>query len=232
MGHHTGIVAARARWSALEERLIDRTRLSVGAPITSLEDVDARDQEIGGELDGRAYVHDAMISLSGDGDLIVALSRELDTLVIGCGAETVSGSYWLFAAERGELLRSYWACAMDLYEPFDVGTWPPGKRIELEDLDGSGIRAALAAGGFDFDAFIERGSKRCIAVPDDYGLVGGPIGAQIDDHRKIHKIPERKRPVPRVVVRTSEDGVGFDIAAGPGPRRGLLSRLRSWFGGR
>jgi hypothetical protein len=232
MGYHAGIIAARASWAALESRLVERTRLKLGAPIKSIDDVDDRDQGIGGELDGRAYVHDAEMLLSGEGDLIVALSKDLDTLVVGCGAETVSGSFWLFAAERGELLRTYWACAMEMDKPLDVGTWPPGERIELEDLDGCGIRDALAADGFDFDAFIEHGSKRCITLPDDYELGEGPIAAQIDAHRQAHKIPEGQQPKPQLVVRSFEGGTGFDIAAGPEPRPGLFSRVRSWFSGR
>lgn len=224
MGYHAGIVAARASWAALEARLVERARLDVGASIESIDDVEDREQSIGGELDGRAYVHDAEMLLSSDGDLIATLSRELDTLVIGCGAETVSGSCWLFAAERGELLRTYWACAMELREPLDLGAWPPGERIDLEDLDASGIRDALAAGGFDFDAFIARGRKRCIALPDDVDLGKGPIAAKIDAHRAAHKIPEDQQPTPKVVMRTFE--------AGPAPRPGLLSRMRGWFGGR
>jgi len=222
MGHHAGMVAARASWSALEARLVDRVRLEVGPKIGSMDDVDDRGQSIGGELDGRAYVHDAEMILSSDGDLIAALSQDLETLVVGCGAETVSGSCWLFAAERGEPLRTYWACATDLREPLDIGAWPPGERIDLEDVDASGIRDVLAAGGFDFDAFIERGSKRRIEVPEDVDLGKGSIAAQVEAHRAANKIPAGQQPQPQVVGRGVEGGA---------PRPGLLGRVGRWFRG-
>jgi hypothetical protein len=203
MGYHSGMLVARAPWAALEAALRTHAKIDVGPEVTSLRNL-ARDVNLGGEHDGRAYVYDAQMLLSANGDLVAALSRDVGALVVGCGAETVSGSWWLFAAERGELLRAFSACAMDLDEPFAEGAWPAGASIELADLDGVGIRTVLERAGFDFDAFMRRGMKRVVTLGDELEPISGAIGARIDAHRASHAIPEGERPQLRLVVRTPE----------------------------
>jgi hypothetical protein len=50
-----------------------------------------------GERDGRALLLDTSMVFSEEADLILAMSERLG-LVVGAGAETLSGTYWLTAA--------------------------------------------------------------------------------------------------------------------------------------
>jgi hypothetical protein len=222
MGWHSGLVVANTSWSALEAVLGPKIRAQPSRMLVAIDDAE-RDDCVGGELDGRAYLSDGLMMISTNGDLIVELSRELGCLVIGCGAETVSGSFWLFAADHGKRLRIYWACAMELDAALDSGAW--ARSIKLEDLDASGMRDALASEGFDFDAWCERGTKRILDLPEDSDLGAGSIADEIDAFRETHRIPAGQQPQPRVVLR----GSGFDVGTVKSAQLGFWSRVRGWF---
>lgn len=213
MGWHAGMLVARCSWPALAAALGSAVRLDVGGELAK-DAVLEPDESAGGEHGGRAYIYEPGFELSADGDLVVTLSRALGTLVIGCGAETVSGSYWLFAAERGELLRAYWACAMELDAPLDEGTWPGAPAIEIDDLDASGLHQVLARGGFDWVAFADRAAMVRVKLPADHALGRGPIASRIDAHRTAHKLAEQ--PSPMLVMRMTD-------------KPSWWSRLRNWF---
>lgn len=82
MGMHFGILAARCPWDDLRAQLAWAGWREAG------ELPESDPELLCGEHDGRSYVVDLSMIASSDGDLVVALSEHLKTLVIGCGAET------------------------------------------------------------------------------------------------------------------------------------------------
>src|SRR5512139_2853223 len=104
MGMHHGLIAA----TATQERLLAELGRHAG-DFVLLDDAAAAPYDVGlatddegwvmavGERDGKAFLLDTSMFLSEDADLILAMSERLG-LVVGGGAETVSGSYWLTAA--------------------------------------------------------------------------------------------------------------------------------------
>jgi hypothetical protein len=105
--------------------------------------------------DGSSYVLDELMALSGDSDLIVALSRELSCRMIGAGAETVSGTYWFTAASSGRLARLHYDQKASLAAPFDLGPRLPSETTSPFDHPGGmGILAGIHTGGFDVDVLL------------------------------------------------------------------------------
>src|SRR6266540_3149288 len=110
MGMHHGILAASASQAELLAELARHTgKFVVGAPVVSPYDAEPAAMDRGwrmaiGERDGQAFLLDSSMVISNSADMLVAMSVRLGT-VVGCGAETVSGSYWLTAARDGGLLR-------------------------------------------------------------------------------------------------------------------------------
>jgi hypothetical protein len=194
----------------------------------NLEDADDGWRMAYGEHAGRSYVLDTSMVLSADGDAVVAASLDLGSVVVGCGEETSSGSYWLFAAENGRLLRGYWNCYTDMQEPWSRGELLVSEASEpLEDLDGAGLRAALTSLGFDYDAWAGGTDMRELTyIPSEEAPAArGPLDLELEEFRKSVETPGRKQPKPKVVRR---DG-GYDLAAGPPSEKkkgGLFGFLR------
>ena len=59
--------------------------------------------------------------ISANPDFVMWLSTQLKCIVVGAGAETVSGSFWFTAADRGVLRRLHWDDTATLTGPFDLG---------------------------------------------------------------------------------------------------------------
>jgi hypothetical protein len=183
MGMHFGILAARCPLSTLEAELAP-LGVSAGDDVTS--DDELPEELVAGEHHGRSYVVDPMFELSAHGDFVRALSERLQTLIIGCGAETVSGTYWVFAAENGQALRSFWSCAFDLATAFDEGDWC--RDLDLQDVDGRGMFALLRRGGFDYDEFFAGARKRELVSPMTLHLPNGPLHARLERHRDLNRL--------------------------------------------
>jgi hypothetical protein len=234
MGMHHGMVAAVAS----ADRLIAAMNahlptLAAGEKRGSFDDLTLEDADDGwhmafGEHAGRSYILDTSMVLSADGDALVAASRDLGGPVIGCGEETTSGSYWLFAADNGRLLRGYWNCYTDMQEP-----WSRGEPLEseasqpIEHLDGAGLMAALTSLGFDYDAWAGGADLReLIYNPSvEARAQPGALSVELEEFRKSVEIPAGKQPKPKVVRR---DG-GYDLAAAPPSEKkkgGLFGFLR------
>jgi hypothetical protein len=183
-----------------------------------------------GERDGKAFILDTSLVLSSAQDLIPALSRDLDgATVVGAGAETTSGSYWLFAARNGETARSYWNCYTDMREPWSRGEPLPSEASQpLEDLDGDGIRAAVASLGLDYDAWSRSGPYRAVFYTADTFPEDGPLTAEFSAFHASVEIPERQQPKPTVIVREG----GYDLVSGGSPdaRAGKSEKKGGLFG--
>lgn len=233
MGMHHGIVAA----DASAERLIAALdalspTLTPGPRRGALDDLDLEHADDGsrlafGEREGRSYVLDSSMVLSADGDVIVEASRALGATVVGCGQETTSGSYWLFAADRGQLIRAYWNSHADMREP-----WSKGRPLvaesstPLEDIDGAGMFAALTSLGFDYEGWIDgKDLRELMFDPAAKAPTGAPrpLHEELEAFRTSVAIPGSQQPKPKVVAR---DG-GYDLSTSATPKKkGLFGFLR------
>jgi hypothetical protein len=139
------------------------------------------------------YVLDPLMALSSNSDFIVTLSRQLSCRVIGAGAETVSGTFWLTAASKGRLLRLHYDQKVSITEPFDIG---PRLTTEssspFDHPDGLGILAPIHAGGDDVDLLLRgpaEGGRRFRYAGDRFPGPG-PLAQQIREHSQTHSRPD------------------------------------------
>jgi hypothetical protein len=219
MGMHHGIVAADASADLLVVALnAQHPTIAPGPGRGSFDDLNLEDTDDGwhmafGEHAGRSYVLDTSMVLSAAGDAVVAASRELGGVVVGCGEETTSGSYWLFAADNGRLLRGYWNCYTDMTEPWSKGEPLASEASEpIEHLDGAGLMTALESLGFDYDAWAGGTDLRELIYNPSYDespVERGALRDEIEEFRKSVEFPEGKQPKPTVIRREG----GFDLAA-------------------
>lgn len=227
MSMHHGILAVHLPWAELLDRLHPRTGgfLDLGA----VESIDALGLDlfegsedggypiVGGEHEGRSYVLDSLYRLTMyDPDFLLRLSEEADTLVVGCGAETMSGSYSFLAARSGELLRYYYDCQALISEPFEEGApLPTEEELPFDDFDGRGILAGLAQFGFDYDGWYHRGLRRNLHYlptgPDPADDLGeGSLGMRRAEHVMEFELPEDQRPP---IVMFTRDAVTGQVVA-------------------
>ncbi len=112
MGMHEGILAADKPWpdllSALQRHIGTLEDRGLVAPAQWLELPQGEDAFHVTSHDGRSFVLDPAMVLTSSPDLVVSLSHDLDCMVASIGAETVSGTFWLTAAEKGRLVRLHW----------------------------------------------------------------------------------------------------------------------------
>lgn len=247
MGMHFGIVCAELPMTELIARLrrvggemLDRG--AVSDPNRFNPSPSEGSAVIAGERDGKAYLMDESLLLSGpEPDLIVAVaSLEPKVLVVGCGAETVSGTYWFVAARGSDVIRSYFHCHSDLAQPFQQGAplvSEQGQPLD-GDTDGKGLTAALTSLGFDFDRWFTEGPWNAFLYTGegaDAAASSGPLGQAQGEHHARYKLPPGKQPTMKVVTRDATGAV-VDVSdtgirlAETGRRRstgigGLVKRL-------
>jgi len=202
-----GLVVAKVPSAQLKQAL--EARAGAFAIYPSPGRIRADDSCIG-EHCGSAYLFDGdqALALGGSPDLLTNLSSELNTTVVACGYETVSGTYRFLAAERGKLLR-YLSTSTSRRKPFTMGSPLPSEARRPLDTVG-GILAALTCFGFDFEGWLESGSEVLFFnYPEEYRKwrsEEGPLGLKQaeDAHLKEHGIPfeqwKQEFP-PRVVER-------------------------------
>jgi hypothetical protein len=226
MGMHFGILAADLPWakffpllSSVTGRFIDQ------GPVTQpLDDLDGLDLEsvpegnllVAGEHEGRSYIVDPSFLLSmTSADFVVELSRKCSALVVACGAETMSGSYSFLAVRAGEVLRRFFDCQALLAEPLDEGDLLDTEDdLPLEDMDGKGLIAGLAALGFDFDGWLKGGERRQYLYTVDERssdeekgvLTQGPLADRMAEHYAEHALSEDERPSIMMFTRDAVTG--------------------------
>jgi hypothetical protein len=188
MGMHHGIMAASASQAELLTELARHTgEFVVGAPIASPYDAEPAATDGGwrmaiGERDGQAFLLDSSFIISNSADMLVAMSARLGT-VVGCGAETVSGSYWLTAAREGGLLRFVFVQHAGMTRGMAIGDPLPSEAEHpIEDLDGEGLLAAMATLGLDARPWLDAGP----AVVVDYDGARFPDDGPIEQVRSAH----------------------------------------------
>jgi hypothetical protein len=231
MGMHFGILAANAPWPTVQSNLSRIGEIRPAGPSHDFEKLKSENTDcfllVAGEYVGKAYVMDESFMLSmAYPDFIVALSDELACRIVGCGAETVSGSFDFNLADKGALERLYHQCNMSISQPFALGTpMVCEKTIPYDQLDGEGLVAALREAGFDYDGFYEKGNHSCYYFKPNYDAIkeieSGVLGKQLQEHHAKYKWPEGQAPQPGIVFR--------GVVQQPS---GFWGWLRSLFGGR
>jgi hypothetical protein len=189
MGMHFGIIAGRVPLDSLIQALCQSgAELRFVNPIDSLADApDDGDTTyiIAGEHAGASYLLDRTMVLSaGQADLLAAAARRAEAHIVGCGAETTSGTCWFSAFDGPNVLRMFFACATDLAQPFSVGQPLESEASCPLDMgwDGDGIVAALEQAGFDYNAWVEAGPFQLLALDD----ISGPVDQPLEDTQKEH----------------------------------------------
>ncbi|HCT80369.1 MAG TPA: hypothetical protein DGT23_28160 [Micromonosporaceae bacterium] len=186
MGLHCGYIVATASQTDLLEELSRHTgEFTVDTVVERAEDTELDPGEVDlmlGELDGRAFLVDTSMFLSDSPDMIVAMSARLGT-VVGCGAETVSGSYWLTAARAGELQRYIFVSHAGMTRGMAMGDPLPSEdKHPLVDISGEGVFAAMAVLGLDPSPWLDSGPASVVKYDYSREAEDGPIAAVRREH--------------------------------------------------
>ena len=191
MAMHFGILAAGAPMgpfvAALQQQI---GGIAPGERRGTLEavhpDDDADVWHLGiGERDGATYLCDISSMVSADADVVVETSRLLQATVVGCGAETGSGTFWFYAARGGTLLHGYWMCFSSVDVPWLAGTPLPDQILEeMPDPAGAGLMKALRSVGFDYEAWARRSDLSDLIWVESEALDNGPLATQIRDYER------------------------------------------------
>jgi hypothetical protein len=205
---HFGVIAGRVSLDVLL-RVFGEVGLELRQvrPLDRLEDA-PQDRDatyvIAGERDGASYLIDQSMLLSaGQADLLAAAADRTGVLVVGCGAETVSGTFWFSAFDGPDLLRMFWMCRSDLALPFSDGRPFQSEASHPLDMDwdGDGIFAALSELGFDYNAWLAVGPYRLLTLEKLAELTHQPLEDALKEHCKRHQLAPEERPEISVVQR-------------------------------
>lgn len=194
MGLHCGYIVATASQTDLLEELSRHTgEFAVDVVVERTRDAEldpGRFDLMLGELDGRAFLVDTSMVLSNSADMMVAMSARLGT-VVGCGAETVSGSYWLTAARDGELLRHVFVSHAGMTRGMAIGEPLPSEgEHPLVDLSGEGVFAAMAVFGLDPSGWLASGPASVVRYDYSRPAPAGPINALTREHYERYQRPD------------------------------------------
>lgn len=191
MAMHNGILAAGASLEPFVAALRQQIGgIAPGERRGTLENVHPDDDADGwhlgiGEHGGATYVCDISSMISADADVVVQTSRLLQTTVVGCGAETGSGTFWFYAALGGTLLHGYWMCFSSVDAPWLAGTPLPDDILEgMPDPSGAGLMKALRSVGFDYEAWERRPDLSDLIWIESEPLEDGPLATQIRDYER------------------------------------------------
>jgi hypothetical protein len=211
MGMHHGYLAATCSLEDLLRELSAETGelvLSGDLQPTGEIAMDATDDGWtmpAGEHDGAAYILDSSYLLSDQPDMIIRLSEKLG-VVIGCGAETVSGSFYLTVARDGEPRRFLWLLHAGMTRGMAMGepmSWEDS--LPLDDIDGEGILAAMREAGLDPLPWITQGRARTLLYTGARDPEGGQMSVIRNEHYERFKRPEDEwLSEIKVVVRTPD----------------------------
>jgi hypothetical protein len=205
MGLHCGYLAADMTWEDLLARLKSQAGDFIDLGIVAdPESLPSRQAEGYGlfvrEVGGKSYVLDTHLALSNDPDLVAFLAADSGAVVVGFGAETVSGSYWFIAARGRILLRHYHAIGdagpgfLHPIETFDRGEpFPSEAAHPLDDGPGlEGQRRAVHALGFEDDAIgFDTRPPRAVTFTESVLPPFGPLARDEEEHfRRFSRPPD------------------------------------------
>jgi hypothetical protein len=212
MGMHYGIVAASGSQADLLAELGRHAgEFIVGDAVGSPFDAELEADNEGwlmavGELDGKAFLLDSSFVLSSSPDMIVAMSARLGT-VVGCAAETVSGTYELTVARNGDPQRFVFVCHAGMTRGMAMGEpLPTEAEHPIEDLDGDGLFAALAHVGLDATRWLTGGPAFQVRYDATRFPENGSIDAVRSEHYRRYERPQDEwRSEIQAVVREPKE---------------------------
>lgn len=146
-----------------------------------------------GEHDGKAFLFDPNMALSGEADLIVAMSEPLG-LVVGGFVEGVSGTSSFTLARSGELVRHVFANRSGMSEDFHLG-----EPLAFEDEEplthpwGYGLYAGFTFAGLAIEPWMKAGPATGLAYTAERRPADGPIGRASNDHYDRYETAEGRR---------------------------------------
>lgn len=200
MGTHCGYIAANLAWPNLLSLLtkeagdfIDRGKV---------ENPETYDWSwasegyllLAGELGPNSYLVDSHQLLSSNPDFIAWLASASGALVVGHGAETVSGSYWFTAAKGSNVLRQYSYCGELSLDPYTFGE--PFPTEDAHPLnDGPALKGqweVLGHLGFDYDRWFGSGLRRCLLFTEATLPKEGMLSVAASRFFEQFRMPERK----------------------------------------
>jgi hypothetical protein len=186
MGLHCGYIVATASQTELLEELSRHTgEFTVDTVLERTKDAELDPGQFDlmlGELNGGAVLVDTSMFLSDSPDMIVAMSARLGTVVC-CGAETVSGSYWLTAARDGKLLRYIFVSHAGMTRGMAMGDPLPSEdEHPFVDISGEGVFAAMAVFGLDPSPWLDSGPASVVKYDYSRKAERGPIAAARREH--------------------------------------------------
>lgn len=230
MGMHEGILAVAMPWPdvlpVLEKHCGTLQEQGDIAPQQWLDLPQGEDSFHVAWGDGRSYLLDPAMVLTSNADLIVTLSRDLGCKVASVGAETVSGTFWLVAAEDGTLLRLHWQMRSSLTQALDLGNSLPSENsVSLEDVEGKGLLAALSDLGFDPAVATTPTPGRKYLWTAETLPDAGDLQAQINAHHETFDRRD-KGDWTKHIKAVPRGGGGFDLQyQPPSEKPSLLKRL-------
>jgi hypothetical protein len=196
MGMHHGLIAAA---TTQDDLLGGLERFAgdfvLGEAAASPYDVGLHADDDGwvmaiGERDGRAFLLDSSMVLSTAADMIVSMSETLG-VVVGGGAETVSGSYWLTVARSGQLLRFVFVQHAGMTRGMAIGDALPSEADHpIEDLDGDGLFGALAYLDLNAADWLAEGPAFALRYTAARFPDSGQISSLQSEHFKRYARPE------------------------------------------
>jgi hypothetical protein len=155
-----------------------------------------------GERDGRSFLLDSSFLLSDAPDMIISMSERLG-VVVGGGAETVSGSYWLTAARGGVLLRYVFVSHAGMTRGMAIGdALPTEAQHPIEDLDGGGLFAVLTWLDLDTSGWLAEGPAYSLRYTAARSPESGRVAVLKSEHyRRYARPPDEWLSEIRAVVR-------------------------------
>ena len=231
MGMHWGLVAATTSMDVLLDEFGRHTGEftrgeAVGSVSTWNPDKHAEEFALAvGERNGRTYLLDTSFMLSDMADALVVMSQRLG-LVVGGGAETVSGSWWLTVARDGELLRFVFVQHSGMTQGMAIGDpLPTEAEHPIVHLDGAGLFAVLEHFGFDWETWVSQGPAFALSYDASRIPAGGPVKQLRREHMARYAHPPEYEWTDHIDIVVGTDRSSSAVT----PAGGLLERGRRWW---
>ena len=200
MGMHHGFIAATASLDDLlweiGTQTGELTREGEPVPLDHIDFHTGGDggwSLAGGEHDGNAYIFDPSLLLSDQPDMVMRMSQRLG-VVVGCGAETVSGTFYLAVGSEGQMRRYLFIQYAGITRGMGIGAPPLNCELredfDLEAPDGSGLYAAMEEVGLDPRPWLREGYAQPLKYTYERSPEDGPVAAIRREHCERYKRPE------------------------------------------